>query len=91
MSATKDLTRNFQGGGCKDTAQLPLLHVQNVGALCFYTTLVAIHEIVWGENDAVFLINTFHREREREGERERERERDRRTSAKLSRAAFAVG
>jgi hypothetical protein len=27
---------------------------------------VAINEIVWGENDAVFLINTFCRDRERE-------------------------
>jgi hypothetical protein len=30
---------------------------------------VAIHEIVWGENDTVFLINTFCRERERDRER----------------------
>ena len=66
IGKTKDLTRHFQGGGCKDTAQSPLLHIQNVGALCFYTTLVAIHEIVWGENDTVFLINTFCRERETE-------------------------
>jgi hypothetical protein len=62
---TKDLTRNFQGGGCKDTAQLPLQHIQNVGALCLHT-LVAIHEIVWGENDAVLLINTFIGEREQD-------------------------
>jgi hypothetical protein len=27
-------------------------------------TLLAIHEIILGENDAVFLINTFFRERE---------------------------
>ena len=38
IGKTKDLTRNFQGGGCKDTAQLPLLHIQNAGACCFYTS-----------------------------------------------------
>jgi hypothetical protein len=27
-------------------------------------TLLAIHEIIWGEKDAVFLINTFFRKRE---------------------------
>jgi hypothetical protein len=42
-------------------------------------TLLAIYEIIWGENDAVFLINTFcgegERGRERGGGGERERER----------------
>ncbi len=41
-------------------------------------TLVAIHEIVWGENDAVFLIITFHREREKD-------------FCKTFKSAFAVG
>ncbi len=41
-------------------------HTKCRSALLTHTCGNSRDTVVWGENDAVFLINTFHRERERE-------------------------
>ncbi len=65
LGKTTDLTRNFQGGGCKDTAhKLPLLHIQNAGASSFCTSGNS-RDNLGIEGCGIFDKHVLQRERER--------------------------